>query len=497
LENYILAVDIGTTSTKGLAVSHDGSVLTHFQKAYPTHRPEPGFAEQDPEQILKAVHEVISAVIHGAGDHRVAGIAFSSAMHSIMVVDGKGNPLSSLIIWADTRSTAQSQRLKNSETGKLLYKLSGTPVHPMSPLCKLLWMKEKQPGLFSAASKFISIKEFVLYHLCGEYVIDYSVASATGLFDTRSRQWGTEALNLLGISPEKLSKPVSPFTKLIMKSNLLPGIPEIPVIVGASDGCLAQLGSGAMDLGDLSITIGTSGAVRMVSSAPIADPKSRLFQYILDEKTLIAGGATNNGAILLSWFSESMEGIDSGSEAFIKEAFTVADAEGLIFLPYVMGERAPMYEPEAKGVFFGIGIHHRRAHFKRAILEGICLGLKNIIIAVEEVVHKTERIFASGGFIQSAAWVQLMADVIGKPVQASTNSDASAWGAAIQGFQAIGQPFHRASEKGLVFEPDMAKNEYYKNLFHIFESLNAKLLDEFPKITALQSQFISGYLKNP
>src|SRR5258706_1963817 len=246
------------------------------------------------------------------------------------------------------------------------------------------------------------MKEYVFARLFDEYVVDYSIASASGLFDVHSLAWSSDVLRLLNIGERKLSRPVSPYHRCSGLSSdwatRLTVSRQTPFIVGANDGCLAHLGCGAMSPGDLSVTIGTSGAVRMASSSYYHDKRSRIFNYRLDEETFIAGGATNNGAVLLSWFEENIVGVKPEGAAFVDEAFSVPGSEGLIFLPYLLGERAPMYDPHAKGVFLGIRIHHKRTHFKRAILEGICFELKTIARAVEEVIHPVERVIASGGF---------------------------------------------------------------------------------------------------
>jgi len=323
---------------KALAVLPDGQTLNSFQVPYPTHYPHPGFAEQDPNEIYQAFLKAIQHILLETKEGEPLALSFSSALHSLVAIDKNEKPITPLIIWADTRSSTQTTALKNRALGKHIYELTGTPIHPMSPLSKLLWMKEKQPDVFSSALKFISIKEFVIARLTGEYVVDYSVASATGLFDSHTLTWSKDVLDLLDLDPGKLSRPVSPFYTIPNLS--IEGVSQlktqVPIVMGGGDGCRANLGSGAMHPGDVSITIGTSGAVRMTSSEFKYDDKSRIFNYRLDENTFVVGGATNNGAMLLSWFTENFEKKKTDSSAFIEDAFSV-NSEGLIFLPYVLG----------------------------------------------------------------------------------------------------------------------------------------------------------------
>jgi len=491
LETYLLAIDIGTTSTKGLAIRPDGEILSNFQKEYTTLYAQSGLAEQDPEEIFQAVVEIITQSVQFNSGGFLAGVSFSGAMHSLLAVGKGGEPLTRLMTWADTRSAKQAERLRPTALGKTIYSQTGTPIHPMSPMCKLMWMKEEQPELFRDAYKFISMKEYVFARFFGEYVVDYSIASASGLFDVHSLAWSSDVLHLLNIGEGKLSRLVSPYHRCAGLSSdwaTRLGISlETPFIVGANDGCLAHLGCGAMSPGDLSVTIGTSGAVRMASSSYYPDKKSRIFNYRLDEHTFIAGGATNNGAVLLSWFEENIEGVKPNGAAFVDEAFSVPGSEGLIFLPFLLGERAPMYDAQAKGVFLGIRIQHKKAHFKRAILEGICFELKSIAQAVEEVIHPIGRVIASGGFVKSDRWVQLLSDILGKPIIVNSQNDASSLGAALQGFQSldIKALMDRKEELEKSFVPNEKNHQHYQKVFEIVEPLYDKLKGDFAKLSNL------------
>jgi gluconokinase len=226
----------------------------------------------------------------------------------------------------------------------------------------------------------------------------------------------------------------------------------------------------------------------MATSSYYRDDHSRIFNYRLDEKMFIAGGATNNGAVVLSWFEENIEGVKPDGAAFVDEAFSVAGSEGLIFLPFLLGERSPMYDPYASGVFLGIRIQHRKAHFKRAILEGICFELKNIARAVEEVIHPIERVTASGGFVKSDQWVQLLSDIFGKRITVNSQNDASSLGAALQGFQALGvkTSMNRKAELEKSFVPNEKNHQHYQEVFKIVEPLYDKLKDDFAKLSYLE-----------
>lgn len=482
MASYILSIDIGTTSAKALAVTPDGKVLYHQQRFYPTYYPKPEHVEQDPNLILQAVQELIREGVNSITDASISGLVFSCAMHGVMAVDDRGQPLTSLIIWADCRSAQQAQALKESPQGKLIYHQTGTPIHPMSPLCKILWLTEHEPDLVARAHKFISVKEFILFYLIGEYVIDYSIASATGLFNSHTLHWCEAALQHASITPQDLSRPVSPRQRFEVSpsASALLGLPaRTPLIIGASDGCLAQLGSQAMNDGDMTITLGTSGAVRIAPIQVKEDKDARTFCYLLTEHVFICGGATNNGTALLDWFAKQFN-VTSNIVQFAQEAESIPPgAAGLVVLPYWLGERAPIYDPHAKGVFFGVTMNHTPQHFQRALLEGICFELRAIVESVENLYGKQPRIFVSGGFVRSIAWVQMLSDVLGRPLFISDHHDASAMGAAMLGFEALGTEMISLVGEPMRIDPNLRHQAMYESQYQLFKKLTTCLLPFF------------------
>jgi gluconokinase len=488
MEKYLLAVDIGTTSAKCLAVSADGNVLSVQQKFYPTSFPQPGFAEQDPETIYQGVLEIIRASVKDPSS--CAGVCFSAAMHSLTAVDAAGKAMMPLIIWSDLRSTQQSRALERQGLAATLCNTTGTPVHPMSPLCKLMWLKEERPDIFSNAFKFLSIKEYIFFRFTGKFVIDHSIASATGMFDLEKLAWSEQALQLLSLSEEKLSEPVEVTAKFYLRPEMTDqlGIDQhVPIIIGASDGCLAQLGSGAMRSGDLSITVGTSGAVRLVSSKRLIDSSGKIFNYVLNKDQYVCGGATNNGTALLNWYTKK---IDPSSEtkmtALVEKALTIPPGcEGLIMLPYLLGERAPVYNPDSRGVFFGMAVHHTSLHLQRAMLEAICFELMWIVEFIESASTTCSRILVSGGFTHSPPWVQLLSDVMGRELILTEKQDASSYGAAMMGWGTLGYSLQAEQTEVQVFRPDQQIHSTYAKLFPVFKKLYTQtisLLEDLHKI---------------
>ncbi len=435
---YIIGIDIGTGSTKAVAVLITGEVLYTTQVSYPILNPKPNYSEQAPELIWQAFIKCIRRVVTQL-QFQPKGIALSSAMHSVIGVDENGQALMNMITWADNRSAEIAEKIRASSSGEMLYEQTGTPIHPMSPLCKLIWLRENELALFHQIHKFISIKEYVWFKLFGDFEIDHSIASASGLFDIEKLSWNVNALQRCKISVDKLSVPVSTSH---MRNDVLESIHEqlgidqdIPFVIGGSDGCMANVGSFAISPGIAALTIGTSGAIRVAHSSPTLNVDAMPFNYRLDENTFITGGPINNGGIALKWYIESFlkKKLDSSSDydEVLKESELISPgSNGLVFLPYLLGERAPLWNSNACGVFFGIDSLHKQEHFTRAVMEGILFALYNICKTLEESGLTLHEIHVSGGFVHSEIWLQLLADIFGKKIVLIRADDASAQGAA-------------------------------------------------------------------
>lgn len=488
----MIGIDIGTTSTKAVAFTEKGEVLAVAGCSYSAITDPDGRHELDPDLLLDAVISVLKEVgakTAGAGQTGLAGISFSCAMHSLIAVDARGEPLTRAMTWADLRSKPYAAALKGSEAGRRIYRQTGTPIHPMSPLSKLLWLKEKEPALFARAAKFISIKEYIWWRFFGKYQVDHSIASATGLFDIYVADWYPASLELAGIGAERLSAPV-PCTHIesVCKYGQALGLPgNLPFIIGGSDGCLANLGSGAVLPGETALTIGTSGAIRMTAGAPRYDPGERIFNYILTDKFYVSGGATNNGGGVLQWYLDHFPGKGSVVAGDINGLVSLsstapAGAEGLLFLPYLQGERAPIWNADAKAVFFGIRPVHGQSHFIRAVLEGISYSLCQVGAVLEETIGPVQHIVASGGFTRSAFWLQMIADIFSKKVYTTSAADASAIGAAMLGFYALGIIPDLKGCAALIkvrdeYQPDAERHGIYRQQYQLFGALYERIKD--------------------
>jgi gluconokinase len=495
---YILGIDIGTGSTKAVAVGMDHIAFDSSQYFYPTDTTTATYSEQDPEQIWKAFQYCIEELVSKLKSPPLA-ISLSTAMHSLIAVDAQCNALAPMMTWADSRSTAIAEQLLASPVGMELYRETGTPVHPMSPLCKIIWIREKQPAFFATVSKFISIKEYIWYRLFKVFQVDHSIASCSGLMDVEQLVWSDLAMKTAGISSTQLSELVA---TTYLRKDFDPAAsmrfldPATPFVMGASDGCLANLGTGAITPGVAALTIGTSGALRMASHEALFNKKAMTFSYRMDDQIFINGGPVNNGGVALKWHLKNIFQRDKLTDEDYKVSLatmeTVAPgAEGLIFLPYLQGERAPIWDSKSCGNFFGIRLKHQTKHFTRAVVEGICFALNDVLKSLEASGQPIIQLNVSGGFVSSSAWLQILADITGKRLVLATTEDASAVGAAYLAVKATGRsevyPSPVQNESSVV-EANAVNHQLYNKYFILYQKLYVNLKHSMDEMYALQNK---------
>ncbi|MGN9764422.1 gluconokinase [Micromonospora sp. SD12] len=495
LRPVVIGVDIGTTSTKAIAYDVDGVRLAHHSAGYPLDEPHPGYAEQDARHIHAAVLEAIGTVVAEL-DRPVAGLSFGTAMHSLMGLDPDGRPLTPSVTWADSRASRQAERLRAAPSGLALHRRTGTPVHPMAPLPKLLWFAEQEPVLFGRVAYWVGVKDWVLLRLCDTLVTDHSVASATGLMDLRQLSWDSEALGIAEITAEQLPQLVPTTTVLpglTAEAAAATGLPrDTRVVVGAGDGPLANLGLGAVAPGVMACSIGTSGAMRVMVEHPGVDPLGGVFCYALTEDRWVVGGAINNGGIVLDWVGEALapELGEDAEELLALAARAPVGSGGLIMLPYLLSERAPHWSALPRGAYVGLTNGHRRAHLVRAALEGVCQQLALVLASVRAAGNEVREIRAGGGFSRSPLWRQMLADVLGVPVRFPAGHEGSGFGAALLGMQALGLiPSVDVAADLVRIEqtayPDPAAAATYAALLPLFNELYDALVPTFTSLRRL------------
>ncbi|MGG1676003.1 gluconokinase [Neobacillus sp. NRS-1170] len=480
-KEYVMGIDFGTTSVKACVFNLTGKLIADSEEMITSYYPMPGWVEQDPIEIERLAINAVRNAINKAGieKNELLSIGFSAAMHSLICVDENKKPISPALIWADGRSFDQAEKVLEA-TGSKYYSSTGTPIHPMTPFVKLLWMKETNYESYNLAAYYMSIKEFVLQSWFDQRVIDYSMASATGLFNPATHSWDSELLGLTGINEGQLSNIVPPTAILTGIHPIIAeeiGIePSTPFVIGAADGQLANLGIGAILPGEAAVSVGTSGAIRQFTKGVKISENQETFCYSFTADTSIIGGPTNNGGIALQWLKDLLN-YEGNYDEFLTEAERVAPgADGIIFLPYINGERAPIWNQQAKGNFYGVSITHNKEHFIRAVLEGITFNLYQIGKALERLAGEPQKIYVNGGLSRSPIWLQMMADVFEAEIYVSESHHSAAWGAAWTSLVAIGkagsfEEIKKNIPMGEAIVPNKENSKIYKKVYEKYEKL--------------------------
>ncbi|MHA8263193.1 gluconokinase [Lactobacillaceae bacterium Melli_B3] len=505
--NYIIGVDIGTTSVKVVLYDKNGKVVGLQNNGYPMYQDTPDMSEEDPDEIFGAMVKGIRRLTNEIDQTKntIEGVSFSCAMHSLILLDKDYKPLTRAITWGDNRAYKYAEQLKGTDLGQKIYEATGTPIHPMTPLSKILWIKNDHPDVFEKARWFVGIKEFVLHRLFGVMKEDYSIANATGLFNIYRMDWDNDILKLAGVKRDQLPELVDTTYQLKglhpESSKLLGLNKDTTFVIGSSDGPLANLGVNAIQPGVEAVTIGTSGAVRIMSDKPKTDPKGRVFCYYLTKGMWVIGGPVNNGGSVFKWVRDQLcapekvtaeqMGISAYSLLTKIASHINAGSDGLIFHPYLGGERAPIWNANARGSFFGLTRIHTRAHMIRAALEGIVYNLYTVSLALKEVVGEPKQIQVTGGFAQSALCRQIIADIFEQEVHIPESVEGTALGAATLGMYSLGMINDLSEVKNFVGEsfsldPNQKNYEIYRELLPIFIRLTREFESEYKNIADFQ-----------
>lgn len=505
--NYLIGVDVGTTATKAVLYDEHATVLGRFSRQYALYRNAQGMAEQDPATIVSAVE----ATIHDAAakadlqQGRLLAVAFSSANQSVIMLDKDYRPLSRFITWADTRASRVARRLKRLPLGKRLYKRTGTPIHPMSPLTKIMWLHHAQPAKVAQTAHYGDLKAYLFHQFFGVFKVDVSVASCTGMMNIQTRDWDEEALKLARVKRSQMPTIVSGVTQetgLTREAQEKMGIPaDTPFIYGAFDGALSNLGVDAIQPDRVAITIGTSAGVRVVTDHPVIDPRQRLFCYAVDDGLWVVGGPLNNGGDVFQWAVEHL--VDTGAvENELVDRYALANhviegvpagAHGLIFHPFLGGERAPLWNANARGSFFGLSELHTRADMLRAVMEGICMNIATVFDAVSDLVGKPLSVTATGGFARSQVWRQMLADVLDCRVDIPESFESGCLGAITMAMKSLGM----ADSLNVVADfigdvrsylPDPDTVAVYQKYLPVFKQVEKLLTPAYDEIAQLQEE---------
>lgn len=513
--DVVMGVDMGTTGVRAVLFDRDGTQVGLAYEEVPMLCTQPGMSELDPEGVFRATLSVMRRVLqesggaagvptagaHEAGAPRapmtLQAIGFSTQMHSFLAVDGEGTPLTNVLTWADSRPLPQSLELERRYDAADLYRRTGCRVqHPSYPLSKILWLKATRPDAFAAARRFLTLKSYVLFRLYGVHVADRTDASCTALLGIRTFRWDDDILHgILEIGADRLPEVVDcTFLLRGMRKEYADhiGIPaDLPVAAGSGDGILANLGCGVIDDTAMSCTIGTSGALRVAVGEPLLDPHQRTWCYCFTQDTWVAGGAVNNGGLVLRWLRDLMReqfsleadraGVGGVYALFDRYAREIPPgSDGLLFLPLLTGDRSPDWNASARGLLAGMDLSHDRRHLVRAAMEGVLYRMMTVYEVLASMNDRPVRIMANGGYVSSDIWLQIQADLFGKEIAVAGVEEASAFGAAYLAMAATGMvpdlrhPLPAMAPRRTI-RPDEANHEIYRKGLHRFKDLYRRM----------------------
>ena len=491
----ILAHDVGTSGTKSSLVRPDGVILASRTSAHGTQFPRPGWAEQQPADWWEGVCRNTRALTAGHSELRdkIAGIGVSGHMLGCLPVDSQGKALRPCMIHSDCRAAGPCEVVHKRIGRDAVYELTGNILDPRSSLCKVLWVKANEPDVYARTARFLQSKDYVVGRMTGSHdSTDYSDASHAQWLDIRAKSYATDMFVELGIDSAKfpaLHRSTDPVGKLTRESAQALDLPAgIPVVAGGGDGSCASAGAGAVHVGDTYCCLGTTAWIAATTAEPFIDGQRRIFNVLaLDGENNGVFGTVQAAGRSVDWamdllgekgfgrFDDLLSGVPPGSD-------------GLIFLPYLEGERSPIFDPNARGVFFGLSPVHRREHLLRATVEGVSFALRSVLeVMRESFAVPALRLIGGGG--QSNLWQQLLADVCGVSIQrlSTQSADATSLGAAFAAGVGVGL-FESLPQAARTVEvtgerlADTALAQRYDTYFGVYQTLYPRLKPVFTKL---------------
>ncbi len=508
----LLGIDIGTSGTKVILTDEDGSIVASATETYPLRTPHPNWAEQDPRDWWAATVAAIQGAC-GSGGVKAADIGcvgLTGQMHGLVLLDEKGDVLRPAILWCDQRTAEECRWITGAVGGAArLRELTCNPALTGFTAPKVIWVRDHEPELYGKIRKILLPKDYIRFKLTGEYATEVSDASGTLLFDVKGRRWSRDVLNTLGIPEDWLPRcHESPEVtgRVTREAARETGLAEgTPVVGGGGDQAAGAVGSGIVKPGAISVTVGTSGVVFAYMDEPALDAEGRLhtFCHAVPGKwhamgvTLGAGGS-------MRWFRDTLceaeaavgrcAGIDPYELITAEAAQAGPGCEGLVFLPYVAGERTPYPDPNARGVFFGLSLRHTKAHMARAVMEGVAFSLRDCLELVKALGVSMEEVRVSGGGARSALWRQIIADVFGAPLVTLKVTEGPAYGAALLAGVGIGVygSVVEACEKTIkpagVTEPNPPVVALYEEYYGLYRALYPQLKPLFDRTAEIVSR---------
>lgn len=483
--NCILGIDIGTSGAKVLLVRQDGTIHESVYLEYKVKENKTKWSEQNPEvwwQTIKSLLLELKAR-HSVDYRNVTGIGFSGQMHGLVMVDKNGQIIRPAIIWLDQRSEKEVEDIYRVIPKPEFYQTTLNRASSGFALPSLLWVKKNEPENFKRIHKIMQPKDYIRFKLTGDIATDMSDASSTVAFNTSGRKWSNEIIWVLGLNrdifPDCFEGDTIAGTVLDSVSEELGLNKGVKVVYGGGDLPMQGVGNGAASSGLMYTNIGTSGWISIFSDKPVHDTEYRTHTLChAIKKGWSIFGATLSSGLALNWLKDKVLMMDNYTSLSTSAADIPAGSEGVLFLPYLAGERTPHFDNDAKAVFHGLTLSHDRRHMIRAVMEGVVYSLKESFILFRDMGYEVKSVIASGGGTRSDVWVQMQADIFGKPVKVTKVNDHACLGAAMtasvacglfESFQSVTNAFVKYKSK--VYEPDIGKKGVYEDGFMRFKQL--------------------------
>jgi xylulokinase len=506
MAEYILSHDLGTTGDKATLFSREGALVATAFSPYETLYPRKGWAEQDPEDYWSAFCSSTASILERASVNpsEIAVVAFSGQMMAALPVDDRGRGLRNSIIWADLRSTDQADELAGRIGEDRVYEITGHRLSASYSATKIMWIMTHEPGVYDATYKFMHAKDFVVSKLTGAFCTDYSDASGMNLLDIGAQQWSEELIEATGIDRNKLPElheSIDVVGRVHAAASSASGLLEgTPVVLGGGDGPCATCGAGVVVEGEAYVYLGTSTWMGMASSRPLIDPRKRTFTFNHFLKGLyMPAGTMQTGGGSFKWFKDALGDLEqeesgrSGRDVYEllteKADRAPCGSDGLLFLPYLLGERSPLWNPDARGCFIGLSMVHGKEHMIRSVLEGVAFNMRIIDQALSEQGVRSGSVRMIGGGAKSAVWRQIFADILEKPVERLNFIDeATSIGAAIAG--GVGAGMFDSLQEGAEFvrveeSTPPVKDHFpvYRNNYDLFRKSYQQLVEVFDELS--------------
>lgn len=499
-----LGIDLGTSSVKVLALKENGDIIGSVTREYPVYYPKNNYAEQDPLDWWNGVKDAIKELVnkHKELTTNVKSISFSGQMHGLVALDKKNDVLIPAILWCDQRTQEECDDITNGLSQEKLRQYTGNKALTGFTAPKILWVKKNQPEIFEKISHIMLPKDFIQFKLTNIYATDVSDASGTLLFDVENRKWSKEMLDFIGIDEEILPKIYESYettglvTEQVKKELGLENCGDILVVAGAGDQAAGAIGTGVVEDGILSVALGTSGVVFFSSNDYFVDKDTRLHSFAHANGKYHQMGVMLSAAASLKWWIDEIQKDTKDPYNSLQEEASLVEvgSDGVYFLPYLMGERTPYSDPDAKGSFIGLKISHKRGHMTRALLEGVIYGLRDSLEIIKDMGIDVKEVRLSGGGARSKLWKQIVADVFGVSVSVPNSMWGPAYGAAI--LAAVGAGAYKSVDeacKSLIvidekINPNKKNVETYNEYYKVYKNLYSVLQSTFKDISKLSSK---------